>query len=188
MGDTTSGVDVSVPSHSFLEVDDDRELLDGVTGSGKGERLAGTPRVYTGIREAEDHRLELNAKARAARDCMLTACSALQSGDEDVAESNYFSARDTILDMWEISAVRGRPFRRLLKLLDAALRRSQITDFDVSQRDELVFAFDALCATFLDEEHVTDCNFRFAQSGIDILGPIRRSKGQRLRVTIEESE
>jgi len=130
--------------------------------------------------------LELSTRCRSARDAFVVACDAVERGDISAAESSFYAARDCVIEIDALAHLRTRPFRRLLKLLDAALRRSHITDFAEAQREALKQALRMLCRKFIDESQVTDINREFAHTGVDILGPIRKPRGKTYRVVIEE--
>jgi hypothetical protein len=122
------------------------------------------------------------ALSRRARDAFRDACS---SEDADEAEANFASAKSFIEELWEYAYLRDRPFRDLLALLDAALKRVELNDLNQTQRDVLSQAFSDLPRWMLEDTTVEGHIGRFAEYDIDITGPLRTSTGKRVRVTFE---
>src|SRR5260370_1042594 len=90
----------------------------------------------TSPRAEESHmravREECQAIARRARDAFAVACD---SSDPDNAEASFFSAKDRLQELWAMAPYRDRPFRDLLGLLDAAIKKVDLTAFSQAQRD-----------------------------------------------------
>jgi len=135
--------------------------------------------------QASDARDECVSLARRARDAFKDACSATTP---DESEAAFASAKHMLDDLWEYAYLRDRPFRDLLALLDAALKRAELAEFKEVQRNVLRKAFCDLPRWILDEATVEGHIIRFADHDVDITSPLRSSHGKRLRVKIEVIE
>lgn len=138
-----------------------------------------------GTEQATEFRDACVALGRRARDAFKDACS-LETPDE--AESSFSSAKSLIEDLWEYAYLRDRPFRDLLALLDAALKRAELIELSETQRDVLRQAFSDLPRWMLEDTTVEGHIDRFAEHAVDIMGPLRVTKGKRVRVTFEVIE
>jgi hypothetical protein len=132
---------------------------------------------------SEDVRDRMQAIARKARDGFRDACSTI---DGDTAELNYIACRDALGALWEHAHLRDVPFRDLLAALSAAVNHTEFADFDESQRDVLRTAFTDLPRWLIEQAIVIEHLERFADHGVDILGPIRSQPKIAYRVVIEE--
>ncbi len=133
--------------------------------------------------EARELRDACVSLARRAGDAFSEAC---ESTALDEADSNFSSSKGTLEELWGYAALRDRPFRDLLALLDAALKRTELGQLSDTQRDVIRQAFCDLPRWMLDDSAVEAHIERFADADIDILGPVRCREGQRVRVTFEE--
>ncbi len=138
-----------------------------------------------GAGQATELRDACVALARRARDAFSDACST-ENPDEE--EASFASAKNLIEDLWEYAYLRDRPFRDLLALLDAALKRAELMEFSETQRDVLSQAFSDLPRWMLDDTTVEGHIDRFAEYDVDITGPLRATTGKRVRVTFEVIE
>jgi hypothetical protein len=132
--------------------------------------------------EADVARDECQRLARAARDAFKSAC---ESGDADQADSLYGVTTDSLEELWKFAALRDQPFRDLLAALEAALRDHTISDFSDHQRNVLRHAFADLTRWLLEENAVEAHLAKFADTKIDILGPVRKT-ARKFRIVIEE--
>jgi hypothetical protein len=123
--------------------------------------------------------------ARRARDAFRESCEA---DEEDQAETSFLAAKHKLQELWEYAAVRDRPFRDLLGLLDAATRYADLPNFTPAQRDILRQAFADLPRLYLGDDLVKEHIHHFAEHGVDILGPIRPTLPKRIEVTFRELE
>ena len=144
-----------------------------------GEDLA---RPAEQARELRDVCVEL---ARRAKNAFIDACS---SAGPDEAETSFISAKSLLEELWDYAYLRDRPFRDLLALLDAALKRAELGEFDESQRDVLRQAFADLPRWLLDDAILASHIERFAEHNVDITSPLRAASGKKVRVTIEVIE
>lgn len=139
------------------------------------------------IRELEqptdEIRDECVAMARQTRDAFRDACDGGTGLD---AELSFATTKRLIEDLWGYAYLRDRPFRDLLALLDAALKRVDFTTLHKTQRDVLRQAFSDLPRWLLDESTVQGHIERFAEHDIDVVGPLRSATGRKLRISIEE--
>lgn len=138
-----------------------------------------------GKEQASELRDACVALASRARDAFEDACS---TEDPDESEASFASAKSLIEDLWEYAYLRDRPFRDLLALLDAALKRAELLEFSGTQRDVLSQAFSDLPRWMLDDTTVEGHIDRFAEYDVDITGPLRATTGKRVRVTLEVIE
>ncbi len=138
-----------------------------------------------GAERASELRDACVALACRARDAFNDACST-ESPDE--SEASFASVKSLIEELWEYAYVRDRPFRDLLALLDAALKRAELMEFSETQRDVLSQAFADLPRWMLDDTAVEGHIDRFAEHDVDITGPLRAITGKRVRVTLEVIE
>lgn len=138
-----------------------------------------------GAEQASELRDACVALARRARDAFKEACS---SETPDEAEASFASAKSVVEELWEYAYLRDRPFRDLLALLDAALKRAELTELSETKRDVLGQAFSALPRWMLDDTTVEGHIDRFAEHDVDIIGPLRATTGKRVRVTFEVIE
>ena len=143
----------------------------------------GDPDAPQPILQAEDMRLAVQVKARHARDVFKIA---RESPDTDQAESSYYSARDSVEELWNYVNVRGRAFQDLLGLIDAAIKHRALSDFDDTQRDAISLAFADLPKLFIDEIEVEQHLRRFAEQQIDITAPLTPMDAKKFRVVVEE--
>ncbi|MBM4070492.1 MAG: hypothetical protein FJ271_16280 [Planctomycetes bacterium] len=118
-----------------------------------------------------------------ARDAFKDACSSISI---DEAEASLASTKGHIEELWEYAYLRDRPFRDLLALLDAALKRAALPDLNTAQRDVLRQAFADLPRWMLEDATVDDHIDRFAEHDVDIIGPLRATRGKRFVVSFEE--
>jgi hypothetical protein len=121
--------------------------------------------------------------ARRANEAFRDACEA-QDGDE--AEPNFLAAKKLTENLWEYAYLRDRPFRDLLALVDAALKRTDLLQLSQVQRDSIRQAFADLPRWLLDEDTVEKHIELFAEHDVDITGPLRSTNGRKVRVTFEE--
>src|SRR5262249_42073445 len=119
------------------------------------------------------------------RDAFQEACAAITP---DEAEAAFASTKRLVEELWEYAYLRDRPFRDLLALVDAALKRADLAGFQEEQRKVVRQAFSDLPRWMLDEAAVEGHVLRFADHDIDITGPLRTTPGKRLRVKIEVVE
>lgn len=146
-------------------------------------------RSFTARREvfssAEEMKLAVTVAARSAASAFRDAC---ESRSEDEGESRFVAAKEALKELWQFARMKSRAFQDLVGLIDAAVGHAQLSDFDQTQRDVLRIAFLDLQRWFIEEEAVQECIKRFAECGIDILGPVRVVPATRkYRVSIEET-
>ncbi|HJT76146.1 MAG TPA: hypothetical protein VJ739_03000 [Gemmataceae bacterium] len=178
---TTAGLDVQQPPAIDPTAEVRFEDVVPKARAAKQASWAGDGQVR-GVELAQELRDSCVALARRARDAFKDACSA---GMPDEVEASFASAKGLIQELWEFAYLRDRPFRDLLGLLDAALKRAELSELSDCQRDVLRQAFADLPRWMLDEGTVEGHVDRFAEHGVDIIGPLRIATGKKVRVTFE---
>ncbi len=135
--------------------------------------------------QAESLRDACLVLAQTARDAFREACTAT---NPDQADACLAAAKDALERLWAYAPLRARPFRDLLGLLEAALKRTELSQLTTTQRDVLRQAFSALPRWILDDETVEDFIDKFADHEIDITGPLRPMTPKRVRVIFQPIE
>jgi hypothetical protein len=90
-----------------------------------------------------------------------------------MTDADYATMKKTILALWDQVKSLEIPFRDLLGLLDAATKYHELSDFDTRQQEAIGNAFRDLSRGSLDFAIVDRHIERFADLGIDIIGPLR---------------
>jgi hypothetical protein len=132
--------------------------------------------------KAEEARDLCVTLARRASDAFKDACNAPTA---DEAESAFATVKQMLEELWGYAYLRDRPFRDLLALLDAALKRASLVDLKENERDVLRQAFRDLPKWMLDICTVDEHIIRFADQGVDITSPLRPINGKQIRMKIE---
>jgi hypothetical protein len=102
------------------------------------------------------------------------------------AEQSLDVAKTTLDELWKFAKYRDRAFQDLLAIIEPALKRREISDFNSTQRDILRTAFTYLPQWMIDYDVVEELTEKFAEHDIDITGPITTLQNKRFKITIEE--
>jgi len=164
---------------------DERQFYDLSPRNGLAKRIS-RGRVDLAPDDLEKTRLlrdDCVAMARRASEAFADACEA---ETEDEAEASFLVAKRFVENLWEYAYLRDQPFRDLLALVDAALKRAELPQLSQAQRDSVREALSDIHRWLLDEDTVEEHIERFAEHDVDITGPLRSTTGRKVRVTFEE--
>lgn len=135
------------------------------------------------LSEIETTKLELWSLTRRARESFVDAC---QASEPVSAEASFAATKDAVANLWSYVALRDEAFQDLLALVDVATSRKEFVEIDQNHHDAIHLALADLVKPFIEDNDVDENRMRFAQSGIDVLAPIRELGNRRFQVTIEE--
>jgi hypothetical protein len=140
------------------------------------------------VPESTDDSLLASLKIREVRDGLFGALDSLRQDGMEAAEDRFSLACRDLLGLFVFREVCGNHFISLITLLDAAMRRKNISDFSADQVTALKDAWMSMSNRSLSAGDVSSHVREFAIRGIDILAPLSPVLGHEVTFSFARTE